>query len=88
LGKTSGGDALKKLLSQSYLPRGDIDKAIEEFDKVKGSLSPADAKTVEDAIQFESALTGTIELGRMMMKNMMAQMEAKAKEYRDEMSKG
>lgn len=75
LGKTSGGEALKKLLSEPYMLRPEIEEASKEFDKIKDSLSPEDRATVEQAVAFESCISGSIALGKMIMDRMIEQMK-------------
>ncbi|MBE2248577.1 MAG: hypothetical protein IAE78_03435 [Myxococcus sp.] len=75
LGKTPGGEALKKLLSEPYMLRPEITEAQEEFDKIKDSLSPEDRAVVEQAVAFESCISGSIALGKMIMDRMIEQMK-------------
>lgn len=53
LDKTDGGGELSKLLQKQIPQRKDLDKAIEEYDKIAESLSPEDRKTVEKALSFQ-----------------------------------
>jgi predicted lipid-binding transport protein (Tim44 family) len=67
LGKTEGGEELKKLLSSPYISREEAEDAQKAFDKVVQKLSPEDAETVNKAVSFEIALGGSISLGKMIM---------------------
>jgi len=55
--------------------RSEITEAAQEFDKIKGSLSPEDRATVEQAVAFESCISGSIALGKMMMDRMIEQLK-------------
>ncbi|MBL8921879.1 MAG: hypothetical protein JNJ54_23710 [Myxococcaceae bacterium] len=75
LGKTEGGEKLKKLLSETYMTSSEVSEAIEEFEKIGGKLSEGDRAVVEQAVRFESALSGCINMGKMIMDRLLAQLK-------------
>jgi len=67
LGKTEGGEALKKLLSSPYLTREESEEAAEAYNKIASSLSPEDAAIVRESVSYETCVGGSISLGKMIM---------------------
>ena len=53
LDKTDGGGELSKLLSKQIPQKKELEKALEEYEKIADSLSPEDRKTVEKALSFQ-----------------------------------
>jgi predicted Zn-dependent protease len=75
LGKTPGGEKLKKLLSENYMTSSEVSEAIEEFEKIGGKLSEGDRAIVEQSVRFESALSGCINMNKMIMDRLLAQLK-------------
>lgn len=75
LGKTSGGEALKKFLSMPYMTSGEVSEAIAEFDKIAPNLSESDRAAVEQAVRYESCISGCINLTKSIMDRLMQQMK-------------
>ncbi len=67
LGKTEGGEALKKLLSSPYLTREESEEAAAAYNKIASSLSPEDAAIVRESVSYETCVGGSISLGKMIM---------------------
>lgn len=91
LGKTSGGEELKKLLDSGVFQGDDGETAAKLFDKIQGSLSPEDAEVVKGAIGYASVLGGVLEMGKRMIesvRNQTKELLAKLEQQRQQALNG
>lgn len=70
-----GSDKLKKLLSEPYMTREEAGEAVEEFNKIAGSIPEKDRGAIEQAVMYESCVSGSIALGKMIMDRLIEQLK-------------